>query len=153
MTETTVTTATPVTLKRAAARLHAARDRVESLSNTWSALLDMLRDQYADLLHQIDEAKIDAREAEDALRAAALAQYEATGKKTLGHGVGVRVQTRLAYDYDQALRWAYANRKALMLDGRAFERIAKEERIDFVAVVETPTITLPRDSAKLLGEG
>ena len=90
MTETTVTTATPVTLKHAAVRLHAGGDRVESLSNTWSALLDMLRDQYADLLHQIDEAKIDAREAEDALRAAALAQYEATGKKTLGHGVAIR---------------------------------------------------------------
>lgn len=152
MTETTVTTATPVTLKRAAARLHAARDRVESLSNTWSALLDMLRDQYADLLHQIDEAKIDAREAEDALRAAALAQYEATGKKTLGHGVGVRVQKRLVYDKDAALRWAYANRKALALDTKAFEQIAKGEDLDFVEVVEEATVTLPRDAVKLLGE-
>lgn len=144
---------TPVTLKHAAARLYATRDRVANLSATWDALVDALRDQYADLLHQLNEAKIDAAEAEDQLRAAALAEYEATGKKTLGYGVGVRVQTRLAYDYDAALRWAYANRKALMLDTKAFERIAKEERIDFVAVVETPTVTLPSDSAKLLGEG
>lgn len=118
-------------------------------------LLDMLRDQYADLLHQIDEAKIDATEAEHALRAAALAQYETTGKKTPGHGVGVRVQKRLEYDNDQALRWAYANRKALALDTREFERLAKDkgEGIDFVTAIETPTVTLPSDSAKLLGEG
>ena len=146
-------TVTPVTLKHAAARLYAARERVEYLDGWWKNQIEELRLYYADLHRQLDEAKADAREAEDLLRAAALAEYEATGKKTLGHGVGVRVTAKLEYDKDAALRWAYANRKALMLDGRAFERIAKEERIDFVAVVETPTITLPSDSARLLGEG
>lgn len=149
----TVTPVTPVTLKHAAARLHATRERVDNLGATWDALVSALRQEYADLLHQLDEAKIDAAEAETALRAAALAEYWATGKKTLGHGVGIRAQKRLEYDRDQALRWACANRKALALDAKAFEKLAKDEDLDFVEVVEEATVTLPRDAAKLLGEG
>lgn len=115
--------------------------------------MQALREIHANTLHDLEEAKIDAAEAETALRAAALAEFEATGKKTLGHGVGIRTQKRFEYDRDQALRWAYANRKALALDVKAFEKLAKDEQIAFVATVEEITVTLPKDSAKLVGEG
>lgn len=142
------------TLKHAAARLYAARERAEQLATYFKAYEDEFYATHADLLHKVDDAQSDAIEAENALRTAALAEYEATGKKALGHGVGIRVQKRLRYDRDQALRWAYANRKALALDAKAFEKIAKDDdTIDFVVTEEEPTVTLPRDAAMLLGEG
>lgn len=147
MTETT----TPITLKHAAARLHAARERAEQLATYFKAYEDEFREIHAELLHQIDEAKIDAREAEDALRAAGFAEYEATGTKKLPCGLGVRVITKLDYDPVVALEWAKAHGLALTLDTKAFEKIAKADRPDFVSLVEVPTVTLPSDSAKLLG--
>lgn len=139
------------TLKHAAARLHAARLRVEQLATYWKAYEEEFRETHAELLHQIDEAKIDAREAEDALRAAGFAEFQATGAKKLPCGLGVRVTTKLEYDPAAALEWAKSHGLALTLDTKAFEKIAKADTPDFVTLVEVPTVTLPSDSAKLLG--
>lgn len=141
------------TLKHAAARLYAARERAEQLATYFKAYEDEFYATHADLLHKVDDAQSDAIEAEIAVRAAALAEYEATGKKTLGHGVGIRVTTKLDYDAADALTWAKEHDMALALDKSAFERIAKASPIEFVQLVETPTVTLPRGAAKLLEEG
>lgn len=150
MTEATVT---PVTIKHAAARLHAAKARIATIEAWWNEKIEALREMHSDTLHELHETKIDAMEAEADLRAAALAEYEVSGKKTLGHGVGIRVTTKLDYDAADALAWAKEHDMALSLDKFAFECIAKASPIEFVQLVETPTVTLPRDAAKLLGEG
>lgn len=148
MTETT----TPITLKHAAARLHAARLGAEQLSAYFKAYEDEFRETHAELLHKIDEAKIDAREAEDALRAAGFAEFQATGKKKLPCGLGVRVSTKPDYDPAEALTWAKHHGLALQLDKAAFERIVKADTPDFVKMIDVVTVTLPSDSTKLLGE-
>jgi uncharacterized coiled-coil DUF342 family protein len=91
-------------------------------------------------------------EAEADLREIALTEYTATNAKKLPCGIGIRVTTKLEYDEAAAFAWATEHKMALALDKKAFEKIAKASPLPFVEEVETPTVTLPTDTAKLRGE-
>ncbi len=91
-------------------------------------------------------------EAEAALRAAAVAAYQETGNKAPASGVGIRVQTKLAYHPDDALRWAKEHDMALALDKPAFEKIAKAAPPDFVRKVESAQATIATDLSAVVEE-
>lgn len=128
-----------------------ARTKYEELAAILSSQKREWEESVAELAGFVADAKSEMNAAENALRAAGLAHYEAYPEsKKLPFGLGVRVTAALVYDADAAFAWAMEHKMALTLDRKAFESIAKANPLEFVTVEETPTITIPTDSKKLL---
>ncbi len=95
--------------------------------------------------------------AEKSLRDMAVAFYNDTGAqdKSPVPGVGIRVETRLKYDADEALRWGIEHSLAVnpvTLDQRAFEKIAMASPIAFVTVLHEPRATIATNLQPVLEE-
>jgi hypothetical protein len=87
-------------------------------------------------------------EAEDKLRELILEAFALTGEKAPVPGVGVRVNQILVYDPKLAFDWAKAHKVALLLDKKAFEKMAKagdELRPSFVEIIDVPTATIAEE--------
>ncbi len=94
------------------------------------------------LIDNESNTKSTCQEAEATLRALTLKAYTETGNKAPAPGVGIRELTILNYDSKAAFDWAKAHRMALKLDVQAFERIAKADPLDFVAISKEPQATI-----------
>ncbi len=103
------------------------------------------RDQFADLYRAKKDAEDALAAAEAALREAAVAEYVATGSKAPAPGVGIRVTKGLQYDAAQAFAWAKDTGMALVLDKKAFEKIAPAANLPFVVTIEVPSATIATD--------
>lgn len=91
-------------------------------------------------------------EAEEALRAAAIALHGINQDKHPGPGVEIKTYATLDYSFEDALAWAKKSDMALTLDRSAFEQIAKATRISFVRYGEQPKAQLASDMGKALGK-
>ena len=97
------------------------------------------------------QAAVDA--AETALRAIVAEHYAATAEKKPAPGIEVKTRATLSYDRAEALRWGKSVGMALVpeaLDVKAFEKIAKATRLDFVTYGEEPMVTIATDLDKAL---
>ena len=101
-----------------------------------------------ELFVDLATAKKECDEAEQVLRDMTIKAYEETGNKAPAVGVGTRVVTKLLYDVGKAFEWAKQHGLALKLDTAAFEKIAKADKPDFVAVEESPQATIATDLNK-----
>ena len=98
----------------------------EEMDRQWKA-------SNAELIAERDEATQKAIEIEAQLRQGILAAYDADPTtKTFAPGLGVMVREKLVYDPGKALEWAKEHGLALALDTKAFEAIAKVQKLDFV---------------------
>lgn len=131
-----------------------ARQKSDELTAILADKRKRFEESVLELTDFVNEAKAAVSVAEEKLRQAGLAYYaENPGDKKLPFGLGVRVTQSLVYDRDIAYRWASAHRTdLLMLDYKAFEKVAKTNPLAFVKIEEVPTITIPTDTAKLLTE-
>lgn len=97
----------------------------------------------ANIILDTDEAR---------LRDMTIEVYNATGEKKPAPGVAIRELTKLTYDPLAALSWATEHKIALSLDKRAFEGIAKQSPLDFVAstieIQATIATELPAEQPK-----
>ena len=107
------------------------------------------QETHIDLFNNLNAAKAECAEAEQALRDMTIQTYKETGNKAPSPGVGIRIITKLIYDAGKALEWAKQHGLALKLDISAFEKIAKADKPNFVDVVEEPTATIAVDLGKL----
>lgn len=106
-------------------------------------LLDEWRKANAELLEERDTITEAAGETEKTLRAAILKAYaDNPTTKTVAPGLSVRVTPKLSYDKEKALAWALHHKLALALDAKAFEAIAKTQKLDFVIVNESLTAVI-----------
>lgn len=103
------------------------------------------RDQNASVFQDEATYQTEKSEAEELLRKMAVAGYLQTGAKQLGPGVSVKVMKALSYDPDKAYEWAVEKKLALKLDATAFEKIAANSKIDFVAIQDDPRAQLATD--------
>ena len=90
--------------------------------------------------------------AEEALRARAVEEYNLTGKKKPAPGIEIKVFTRLSYEPPAALAWAIDHKLALQLNKASFDKIAKDNPMDFVALTQEARALIATDLAKALGE-
>ena len=97
------------------------------------------------MLNNIEREEIAMNKITDNISVEALNEYNNTGIKTLYGGIGIRVMQRLEYNPTRAIEWAKKHSIALMLDKKAFEKIAKIEDISFVTKKEVPIVTIPRE--------
>jgi hypothetical protein len=106
------------------------------------ALLAEWEKQNKELIDSIEAANAILDDAEAKLRELTLKAYAETGNKAPVPGVGIRVREKLEYDPLVAFDWAKAHKMALTLDKRAFEKIAKADKPDFVKMIEEPIATI-----------
>ena len=89
-------------------------------------------------------------QAEAKLREITLAAYAETGNKTPAPGVGIREAAKLVYDERDALGWAKEHHLALQLDRKAFEKIAKADKLDCVEYLTEIVATIATDLSPYL---
>jgi hypothetical protein len=116
----------------------AAEARVVFSQDAWAAKNRVLLDEQ-------QGTKLALGAAEERLRDAALADYEETGSKAPGPGLGIRVVTDVVYEVAQALTWAKEHGLALRLDNKQFETLAKADPLSVAEVAvlaEHPQATI-----------
>ena len=109
--------------------------------------------EHAAMLTESARLASEREQAEDVLSALALAQFAATGDKHPTAGVDIAEMTKLEYDAVEAFAWASEKGMAVKpasLDVKAFEKIAKATKLDFVNVVVEPKVTIARDLSAVL---
>lgn len=73
-----------------------------------------------------------------------LGEYAETQEKKLTGGLGIQIKTKLAYEADDALKWATEHKMCLGLNKKAFEAVAKTQPLDFVTKEENTLVTFPQ---------
>lgn len=115
-----------------------ASELIERKSNA----LDKWEVENATLIEDTARIKQNLFDAEAELRELTLQAYADTGNKTPVKGVGIREVIKLAYDADDAFKWATEHKMALKLDVSGFEKIAKVTPHDFVTITKEPQATI-----------
>jgi hypothetical protein len=133
-------------------KLANARDTLEEAKINRTALLAQVTDspEYAGLTSIIEQTQAAIAEVTRELQSAALDAYAVTGSKKPHPAIGVRVNTQVVYDPDKALEWSRSNLlAAVTLDRKMFEAhakaVAKTQPLEFVALVQVPSITIASD--------
>lgn len=119
-----------------------ARGKAQGLLEAKKSSLDKWEQENLRLLSEVASATERAGEEETKLRELTLQAYAETGNKAPALGVGIREMTVLAYDKKVAFDWAKAHKMALMLDTKAFGKIAKADPPDFVKITTEPQATI-----------
>lgn len=135
---------------------------MESLTTKMNALrimragLTQMRAAYKSKLADFEESEKDAmidievltediKNNETEIREMACALYANNPSvKKFESGVAIRVNKTLLYDPSKALEWAKEHGMCLALDKKEFESVAKATEIDFVAVEDKVTPTIPK---------
>ena len=114
-----------------------AKAELES-SNLWKTLQE--RQGY------LATARADVEDWENRVRLMALADYAATGNKSPHPAIVIKMYAVLYYASLDAHAYACQHLpKALKLDVKAFEKVAKVANLDFVTISEEPRATIARD--------
>ena len=118
------------------------REQIKKYKEDKEAKYKEWLDQNTELLNGIKDLEEFQADAENYLRQLTLKAYAETGNKALAKGVGIREVTKLAYEANDAYRWAVTHEMALKLDTSAFEKIAKINAPDFVTITTEPQATI-----------
>ena len=70
-------------------------------------------------------------------------EYNKTGQKKLLGGIGIQDRTFLDYKPEDAFNWAKEHGLCLSLDKKAFEAVAKTQKLDFVTEDTKTKVTFP----------
>lgn len=139
------------TIREHALRVYVTRQEMTRAKAARDAALEALDQERPNLKADVLQATDQLQLAELALRTLALAEYDRTGNKAPGPGVGIREVTRLEYSEPEALAWAVAHNLALRLDRNAFEKIVKVQPPPFVTALMETHATIATDLGKALG--
>ena len=130
-------------MKEQILRLKDLREKREQLSAQKKAAYDKYMLDHESLFSEIERLKENLTKTEAEIKELALNEYSETGEKQLKFGVGIRILKQLQYEEDEAFAWAKEHSMALSLDKRAFDKLARADKMDFVSINEIPQATLP----------
>lgn len=128
-------------------KLAEARQRKQNIIDQ----IDM--DPYvSSLMAEKAAASTDVSALEAMVKFTTLEEYRATGDKKPHEACGVRMVTKIKYDYSEAREWAEKNLpEAIVLDTGLFEKFAKEQKtrpLEFVTIKQEPSATIKTDLAQ-----
>ena len=132
-------------MKELIEKLKESRSKYNELKTQYKTDLELFKLEHEGMLSSMEREELNMAEFTDIISQRAIKEYNKTGIKTLYGGIGIRVMQRLEYNPTRAVEWAKKHSIALMLDKKAFEKIAKIEDINFVTKREIPTVTIPRE--------
>jgi hypothetical protein len=112
-----------------------ARKRQSILQEDYNKQKALFDEQTAQLRNELKLASDDTLQSENDLRISAIDLWKSDGEKR--HSVvQVKIIKDILYKDDEAFLWAKEHHMALMLDKKAFEKIAKVSPMDFVTIEE-----------------
>lgn len=117
----------------------------EKLRAEKAVLISTYENAHKAEIKELTEITIQKQEVENALRTSALELYEVTHEKQLYGGIGIAIRKVLEYEETTAMEWAKKTGLALTLDKKAFEKIAKADKPEFVEIKEIPSVRIPTD--------
>jgi hypothetical protein len=124
----------------------AGRWQANRILEQLAAARQQFDEQIRPLVEQKDAVRAALAGAEEALRTATLAAYEEAGSKRPHPAAGIRIQARLVYDREAVTAYARQHlTQVLMLDTKAFERVAATLHVPGVEVVEEALATIAQD--------
>lgn len=126
-------------------KLKELRSQGEGLSADWSKRLEAFKKDNEYLLLQIEVTKNGIEEVTRTVREEALVLYDRDKDKDVGFGVKIRLMKKWEYEERVAFEWAKEHQLALKLDVKAFEKIAKADKMEFVEYKEVPVATIPAE--------
>ena len=140
-------------MKERIVKLKELREQMEKLNARKKAANEKYLADNNELFSEVEKLAGQLNQTETEIKELALNEYSETGEKKLKFGVGIRILKQLQYGEDEAFTWAKEHSMALSLDKRAFDKIARVDKIDFVQIKEVPQATLPfkievKDDAK-----
>lgn len=131
-------------------RTHEARGGYAVLQEALSKARVSFDEANAKLIGLVSQAASAVQTEERVLRELTLQRYEQTGDKRPSPGVGIRIVKKVDYDPATALSWAKANDLALVLDKKAFEKIATATAIPCAVVRDLPCAIIAEDLGEAL---
>lgn len=126
---------------------------VNKLSEKKRELMDKLTKQFEEenkvMLEELKQQSSRLSGAEENVRTLAVDKYNETKETNLD--MGVKIQVRKSYEYDdqKAYNWATERKMCLTLDKKAFQNTFKAQKhpeeigLGFVKLVKTPSATIP----------
>lgn len=130
--------------------LHDARLAEDAAKYAISLLRAPFEDSIAAELAAYAEAKVAREQAEEAMRSAALAEWEQTKDRKAIGGAEVKLYDVLDYPDADALAWAKESGLCLVLDKKAFEKVAKATPLPFVTTRQEPRVSLASDLSAIV---
>ena len=138
-------------------KLAEAREAATGLKAEYDALHAEMIAEYKERMDQITgdllAANANMKDADRAIRTAALSTHEETGRRKPHKAVQVKSYTVLGYDPGEAFRYCVQHlTAALKMNKRKFEQVAKVAGLDFVTIGTEPRVTIARDLSGYLAE-
>lgn len=127
-----------------------ARREVLDLKDCIDAVNAEIEKEYGkelgDLKKDLSVAQTKVTGLEESVRGTALEAYLETGDKHPHPAITIKVFTKLDYDEEQAITYCVEHLpKALKVDKRKFEAVAKAAELDFVQITDDPKATVATD--------
>lgn len=150
MTAGTIETPPATHVRAAVERLAERRRTAAELRAAMQQLHATFEATHAGAIAALRQAQADEQQAETELRQLAVAHGQSTGERKPAPGVEMIVKQELDYRPDAAFAWARETGMALMLDKRAFEKIAGATPIACVTVLQVPAVRISTDLDRAL---
>jgi hypothetical protein len=128
------------------AAVAAARWQANRILEQLATARQQFDEQIRPLVEQKDSILAALAGAEEALRTATLDAYAESRSKRPHPATGIRLQTRLVYDREAVTAYAREHlTQVLILDAKAFERVAATLHVPGVEVIEEAQATIAQD--------
>ena len=125
-------------------KLQEKRDKLEKLKSEIKFKKDEYENSVQNLVSESKLTEADIESVMEEIKIEALAEYKTTGNKNLLGGVKVQDTNTIEYTADDAFNWAKEHSLCLMLDVKAFEDLAKTQKLDFVKKNSGNKVTFPK---------
>lgn len=121
------------------------RKGLETLKDELRKKKEEFEAQNINLINKIQEESKRLEENKEDIWVMAAQEYHNTGEKKLLGGIGIRIGTMLDYDEEEAFNWALDHKLCLELNVKSFDKLAKDQQLDFVKKSEKVTVTFPKE--------
>ena len=120
-------------------------NELSGLKNTLLQKQELFNIENKSLLDKLDSTKDKINDLTTSIKEDGLIEFKETNQKKLTGGLGIRIMTELEYDEDKAFDWAKEHNLCLELDVKAFKKLAKTQKFNFVVKFEKIIITFPKE--------
>lgn len=124
-------------------KLKMSRIKVQELTDKLNEVKLKFEEENKSTIEELKFAKTELSETEQLIKIAVLDKYISTSEKHYDGGISIRINTRQDYSDEDAMTWAMANRRCLMLDTTKFKKVIETFDLPFVNIVKIPTVCIP----------
>jgi len=120
-------------------------EKEKTLKEEYALRYEVFQDETTYLSSQLQETKDQIDQSKIFIKEQAKIHYTVTNEKKMYGGIGIRVGKKLEYNSEKAFNFAKEKDMFLMLDKKAFEKVAAGLKLDFVEELNNVIVTFPKE--------